>query len=112
MKITISKTQEEQIEVSCPIPKYMKYGNDLFYKFHEQDGIILTTKFSRCTGNYPFDMNVCKNLSLDMFDMVDDIANEITEQEYYTAFWELMGKYQIANLPDEAPTLHRQNEPQ
>lgn len=112
MKITINKTQQEVIEITCPVPRYVRFANGLYYKYHEQDGVILTTSFSGGSPNYPFDMNVCKNLNIDMFTLKEEHAQEITEAEYYKAFWELMGKYQIANLPNEAPTLHRQNEPQ
>ena len=116
MKIQINKTTTETVEIKLPTPKYVRFYDTIFYKFHEEGDKIISTKFDFSeldSATYPFNLIVTTNLDLDSFNAADKTKyTVITGSEFYGKLQGLMAKYSITHLsaPIDAPTLFLQEE--
>lgn len=114
MKIQIKKETVNEIEVSCPTPKYVRFGERLYYKFHEEGNKIITTKFDfDGSSTYPFSMQVMTDLDINIFEAKGEYHTEVSEAEYYNNLRSLLQKYGVFDFnilaEEEVPTLFTQS---
>lgn len=117
MKIQINETFKKEVEIKLPTPKYVRFYDTVFYKFHEEGDNIITTNFDYSeveTSTYPFNLLVTTNLNLETFNAEDKTKyTVITGAEFYGKLQELLAKYSITRLTPnfDAPTvfLHEDN---
>lgn len=113
MKIQIKKETVNEIEVNCPTPKYVRFFESWYYKFHEDGEKIIQTSFRYESASvYPFNFQVRVNeIDMDAFNVKDN-HTEIDEAEYYNNLRSLLQKYGVFDFnvlaEDEVPTLFTQ----
>lgn len=109
MKLQVSKTVTEEMDIQLPVPKYTKFYNSMYYKFYQSGENIIVQSFDfDITASKPFELKVSMNLDLyiDGFNCVLPNYTQIDEVEYDNMLRECLFRFGI--LSPESPTLHRQ----
>jgi hypothetical protein len=114
MKVQIKKEVTSEVEIKCPVPKYVRYFDNWYYKFHEQGDMIIQTYYKiDLKSIYPFNVQVKTN-DIDMAAFnVEDNHFEVSEAEYYNNLRACLQKYGVFDFTplneDDVPTLFTQS---
>lgn len=97
MEILISKSVEEKINIDLSIPKYVRYKNYIYWKFHFKNEKLQITVISLGSDYNPFSISIKTDLiSLDTEALtLKEGHTEITEHVFNTILQTNLEKYNI-----------------
>lgn len=113
MKVQIKKDVVSEIDIQCPTPKYVRFFESWYYKFHEDGENIIQTSFKyEAKSIYPFQLQVKTNeIDMDAFELKEN-HTEVSEAEYYNNLNACLQKYGVFSFDQmtesEFPTLFTQ----
>lgn len=115
MKVQIKKDVVSEIDIKCPKPKYVRFFESWYYKFHEGGNTIIQTSFKyEPKSIFPFQLQVKTNeIDMEAFN-VEENHTEVSEAEYYNNLNACLQKYGVFSFDqmteNEVPTLFTQTQ--